>query len=1171
MKKLYLILFMGWFANFSSQTALPSGLTTLTTENFVYSRQYLEPTRTSDKSKKQQQSVTYFDGLGRPKQTVAIKTSPKGNDLVTTIPYDNFGRQVDTYLPVSMISKDGGIQTLDSAGVVTYYTSPQNSTTKDFSLTDARPFSHKALESSPLDRIQQQVQVGDAWQNNPVTFGYETNSGSDVLKFGTVDPVPWKAGVTNNTLSLTVGAEYYPANQLYKNKVTDEDGNISYEFKNGEGQTLLVRKMEGPTSVDTYYVYNEYNLLAYVLSPLASDTIKKNLNIDLSSDGPTLSQLCYQYRYDGRGRLAEKRLPGKGWEYMVYDQQDRLVLTQDANLRLTTNNFKARGWLFTKYDMFGRVVYTGFFKNTATRDAMQTALNNMKGLNNEVRVSTASITLQGLPLFYTKNAFPTGSMTLLSVNYYDAYPIGAPYPVGNTIQGEPILEDIFPAGVTQSTRSLSTASFVKNIEDDYWTKNYTFYDRKGRQIGNHSVNHLGGFTITENILDFTGLPQKSFTHHSRQSTGNSVTIEETFTYDHQNRLLKNEHQIDKQLPEILAENTYNEIGQVIKKKVGNRIQEIDYTYNIRGWMTTINDPSSLGTKLFGYKIKYNNVDGLKVPNTDFINDKVIPKYNGNIAEVDWATANDFILRRYGYVYDGLNRLTAGYYQASQNPSAREYFERLLYDRNGNIKELKRSSSVIAGNAFAALIDNLSYSYAGNQLQTISDAQQNDDGYPYTAITNLITYDPNGNMTSEKNKKINSISYNFLNLSNEVKVVEIDRSTTVNYTYSADGVKKNKTVSIICPTCRSGDKSTDYLNGFQYENEVLQFIPTTEGYYDFVKNMYIYNYNDHLGNVRLSYFKNSAGALTIDTENNYYPFGLKHEGYNENQSSATYNYKYNGKELQETGMYDYGARFYMPDIGRWGVVDPLAEQYRRHSTYNYAVNNPIRFIDPDGRGVESTGVNLNKDGTYTVVSAKDDGKNGIYLADAKGNYNVETSDHIANSLTPNSFMGDDGNAVVGAVISFGDMSGNDFLNNLMGENGPNIFNYMANGKGGEQYDFKTNGPNGELSYTKDMPEAEANKYIYRGVLFSADTGDKKDNVSVVASARDIGNVGAGYIAGSNGLGWGEARAGFDTLQSYQEGKLSTEGKTTQQAQKVGFGLGHKVWVQNHPFINAITPK
>ncbi|WP_409515166.1 RHS repeat-associated core domain-containing protein [Chryseobacterium sp.] len=88
------------------------------------------------------------------------------------------------------------------------------------------------------------------------------------------------------------------------------------------------------------------------------------------------------------------------------------------------------------------------------------------------------------------------------------------------------------------------------------------------------------------------------------------------------------------------------------------------------------------------------------------------------------------------------------------------------------------------------------------------------------------------------------------------------------------------------------------------------------------------------------------------ESNYYPFGLKHQGYNDgsllNDFGTNYNYKYNGKELQETGMYDYGARFYMPDIGRWGVVDPLAEKMTRQSPYNYAFNNPMSFIDPDGR-------------------------------------------------------------------------------------------------------------------------------------------------------------------------------------------------------------------------------
>ncbi|WP_185153144.1 RHS repeat domain-containing protein, partial [Chryseobacterium sp. 8AT] len=126
---------------------------------------------------------------------------------------------------------------------------------------------------------------------------------------------------------------------------------------------------------------------------------------------------------------------------------------------------------------------------------------------------------------------------------------------------------------------------------------------------------------------------------------------------------------------------------------------------------------------------------------------------------------------------------------------------------------------------------------------------------------------------------------------------------------------------------------------------LNFVPTSEGYFDFEKNKYIYNYSDHLGNVRLSYFQNGSSIEALE-ENNYYPFGLKHDGYNILNGNPAYTYSYNNKELQtEMGMYDYGARFYMPDIGRWGVVDPRSAY--THEAYSYVWNNPIRYVDPNG--------------------------------------------------------------------------------------------------------------------------------------------------------------------------------------------------------------------------------
>ncbi|OCA67915.1 hypothetical protein BBI01_20710 [Chryseobacterium artocarpi] len=513
---------------------------------------------------------------------------------------------------------------------------------------------------------------------------------------------------------------------------------------------------------------------------------------------------------------------------------------------------------------------------------------------------------------------------------------------------------------------------------------------------------MGGYTRTESKLDFAGNSQTVVTKHKRLNTDTEKVTIETFTYDHQNRLLVHKHMVDSNPEEILSQNKYNELSQLESKKVGgvtlgSSLQQIDYKYNIRGWMTQINDPANLGNDLFGYKINYNKVEGQEIPNNDYLDLKVKPKYNGNIAEVSWKTLteNNEPLKTYGYAYDSLNRLTAGFYQKAGNEFAKEYFERLEYDLNGNITNLQRSAGVLPGSNTALVIDNLKYDYVGNKLIRVTDQQMNPSGYPYMANPGTIGYDNdnvagNGNMISHPDKGISSIQYNYLNLPKQI--VQNDKVT--NYIYRADGVKVKKVF---------GDIETDYLDGFQYRstkpsegnlpgggiisepdtNEVavmkLRIIPTSEGYYDALLGQYIYNFIDHLGNVRLSYSDtNKDGSIQprryfwrecdkpsgpfnipncidgwkpgeIVEVNNYYPFGLLHN-YTATTQNA-YQYKYNSKELQETGMYDYGARMYMPDIGRFGTIDPLAEKYPDMSPFTYVANNPVKYTDPTGMWID----------------------------------------------------------------------------------------------------------------------------------------------------------------------------------------------------------------------------
>ena len=372
------------------------------------------------------------------------------------------------------------------------------------------------------------------------------------------------------------------------------------------------------------------------------------------------------------------------------------------------------------------------------------------------------------------------------------------------------------------------------------------------------------------------------------------------------------------------------------------LQTVDYTYNVRGWLKQINDPASLGNDLFAFKIGYNE-------GTNAL-------YNGNISVTQWKTANtDNSLKSYDYTYDALNRITSGIDNTGNYNLAN-----ISYDKNGNITNLQRQGHTNEAATSFGVMDNLTYTYQNksNKLVIVSDAGNNTYGFKddYTGsgtdTSNDYTYDANGNMETDTNKGITSITYNHLNLPTQVHI----GTGNISYIYDATGVKLKKIVS--------AGTTTEYAGNYVYEDtgagSSLKFFNHPEGYVSpelvsgSVEYDHVYQYKDHLGNVRLSYTDSdnngSVNSSEILEENNYYPFGLRHKGYNSNINGVDHPYGFGGKEEQnELGLnsYDFGVRNYNPELGRWFNIDPFAEFMRNQSPYNFGFNNPIYFSDFGG--------------------------------------------------------------------------------------------------------------------------------------------------------------------------------------------------------------------------------
>jgi len=931
------------------------------------------------KKEEMTQNVTYFDGLGRPVQTIAIGQGGDGSDIITAIEYDGFGRQEKEYLPFSLPNANNQYPRIETQTAInntlSFYSNEKYNNT-------ANPFSQKKFENSPLNRVLKQAAPGNDWamdQGHEIKIDYQTNTNEEVRLFEVI--TTWDPSVGLYDISFWDNG-HYDKNELYKMITYDENSDSdpyekngsTIEFKNKEGQIVLRRTYNSNQQHDTYYVYDEYGQLTYVIPPKADGVITDEI----------LNNLCFQYKHDERNRLVEKKLPGKQWEFIVYDRLNRVVATGPVNSPFQDDN--SVGWLITKYDALGRPIYTGWDNKAADSAGRYILQQEYNHENPILEPSQKSGTIEGILVNDSK--VPSSGFKILSATYYENHNFPKAATKLSTIQGQQVLFTNTRLVTGGWTRVPTKASEVLG------ETNSIFYDVMRRPIQNYIVNHLGGYTYIDDRLDFTGKKLYSATNHKYSSSTLPLNIGETFTYTQQDRLLTHTHKTAYGNEQLLAENSYDALGLLTNKKVGNTnanpLQKIDYKYNIRGWLTNINNTDNLledndPRDLFAFKINYNKHEGLTFQSE--------PLYNGNIAETFWATNSDGgVMRGYGYRYDKLNRLQLATYQTPKLTDNKNYFgEFAAYDKNGNITNMQRKS--IAGTSSNPYIDDmdiLGYFYKdnSNQLMKVTDSTNNPQGFKEDSDGRNDTeddyaYDDNGSLIKDQNKNITEITYNHLNLT---KKITFATGNTIEYIYNATGQKLEKNV-----TENGVVTNTKYLTGFQYKNNVLQFFPTAEGY---VRNTstnpatytfgYVFNYTDHLGNVRVSYAQNAQkNSLEILEENNYYPFGLKHQGYNTDNKQIGYNYKYNGKELQdELGLnfYDYAARNYDPALGRWMNIDPKAETSRRFSPFAYALNNPVYFIDPDGMQADDWVSYVGHDGQQQVVY--DEGVHSKKDAEAK---------------------------------------------------------------------------------------------------------------------------------------------------------------------------------------------
>ena len=847
------------------------------------------------------QTTAYYDGLGRPLQTVVKKGSMVTNgdsaDLVSATRYDEFGREQHNYLPFAANNAGGNTSVRDGLfknnpfqQQVQFYNiqlAGQSDETNVGGNNLNWAYSQTNFEPSPLNRVQETFAPGSSWvgsssqanehDRHSVKARYYVNTITDSVRIFTVTDV-------SNDFGSYATAVCYSPGTLFKDIIVDEQGKQVVLFKDKEGQIVLKKIQETATAdngtgsghvgwLSTYYVYDDLNNLRLTIQPKGVDLLLTNAWNFTVLNGNIMNELSFRYEYDQRRRIIRKKTPGDGEVRMIYDARDRLVMTQDRALREGTHQ-----WLYTKYDELNRPIATGLITDHTNYDNLAYHLNaaatstNYPDLNNYTEEELTNT-------FYDNYNWRSSYGNPLSATYnntYDTYLQTAsnttwPYPQANV--------------QSSLTIGLVTGSRVKIVgSSNTYLYTVNFYDDKERVIQTLATNITNGEEHTTTQYTWSGQPLIIVLRTRKAGTNNPQThvTATTMTYDYLSRLLNvkkylhsffsnTDHHLYK--PEqVIVQNEYDALGQLKKKTLfppsggaGGSLETLTYDYNIRGWLLGsnliyANDTKSSANR-FGFELAYDknnlSVNGQSDPYAS-------TQFNGNIAGMLWKSAGDSRVRRYDFTYDAINRLTNAYFKqfsgSNFNLNAGIDFSAygLSYDANGNILSMNQRGWKPGG---SVTIDSLQYNYyaASNKLMNVID-RQNDpttklgdfrasslytSSLPSGKTTSTVdyTYDTNGRLTRDLNKDLGDaantgIQYNYLNLPRYITVKAAGGGHKGTITYLYDALG-NKIRKIVTDSSVNPVKVTitQYIGGCVYENDTLQFIGHEEGKLRYVKRRF----------------------------------------------------------------------------------------------------------------------------------------------------------------------------------------------------------------------------------------------------------------------------------------------------------------------------------------------